>query len=219
MTLTGETAMNTRLRFTRNLAGAIVVAALGVGGLLAGPAHAAIISIPDAIGKTGSYTVNNPVAAISGENSVYFVGTMTFATAPVTSGAWNVVYTASDNYRWGHEWGTARIAWMVPGPYVGLVDPVAQGESHLVVLKINQLTGDYSAFINPDLGKTEAENASVFDRTGGSKNAITNVRFAGGNAPANTGVIDYTGFAIYTGDDTPFGAIPPPSPGTVIFLR
>jgi hypothetical protein len=100
---------------------------------------------------------------------------------------------------------------------VVLDSSLSAGDSHLVVLKFSQAgvhAGKYSLWLNPNLSLTEGANASVFNRTGGPTATLLHLQLRGGQGGGlNTGVVDYTNFAIYTQADSPFAvaAIPEPS--------
>jgi hypothetical protein len=177
-------------------------------------AHAEIITIPDALDQTGRYTVPNSITAISDEASVYIAGTMTFDTDTVTSPAFNVheiIPTTGGNqvFQVGQRWQSSEFGLLVPDPDAYITEVLAAGDSFLTVLKIDQITGDYSFYGDPDLSKLEGDNTPLWSGTGGFTGAFDNVRFRGGND--DNGQVSYTGFGVYTGADTPFGAVPEPS--------
>lgn len=192
-------------------------AAALIAGLGAGSTQAAVINLPDALGLTGNYQQNNTVADIAGEESVYLISTMTIS-------------NPSDEYLFGSlylETGTVAIGGgqrVGVGNVVGTNDWGVNGAGNnssgvdvlldtptTMVLKINQLTGDWSFWINPDLGAPEGTP----DLTGNNVNntaGIQAVAYRGGRygaIPVNTNVTDYTNVALYTGDDTPF--VPEPT--------
>ena len=187
--------------------------------------QAAITNLADALNKTGTYTDLRNFTDISGEESIYIVGTMTFDAVDTTS-AFDVVDIqvggATSAYQWGHAFSSDEFGYFFPAPAAVLDSTLTAGESHTVVLKFSQSgasAGDYSLWLDPNLSLTEGNNTSEFDRTGGPTGTLEEIQFRGGNA--SSGVVDYTGFAIFTGDDTPF-AVPTvstiPEPSTCVLL-
>lgn len=178
-------------------------------------AEAAVITIADVLNHTGGATVVRDFTDVSAEESVYLVGTVTFDIVD-TSEAFNAVDWQIDStvnaYQWGQEYSSDNYSYLIPTPIVNLDSALTNGESHQVVLKISQIganAGEYTLYFDPDLMLPELSNASVFTRTGGPVGTLQQLRFRSGVDNAkNTGQVDYTGFAVYTGDDTPFA---PPS--------
>ena len=176
--------------------------------------QATVITIPDALDQTGRYNISNSIKAISDEASVYVAGTMTFGTPPPQTGAYNVhelIPAAGGNqaYQIGQRWQSTAFGILVPDPDANITVDLKAGDSFLTVLKIDQTTGDYSFFADPDLSKLEGDNTALFSGTGAFTGAFDILRFRGGND--DNGVVSYTGFGVYTGADTPFGAVPEPS--------
>ena len=194
---------------------AMAIATLTVG--FTARLQAAVITIPDALDQTGRYTVPNSITAISDEASVYIAGTMTFDTDTVTSPAFNVheiIPTTGGNqvFQVGQKWQSSEFGLLVPDPDAYITSDLKAGDSFLTVLKIDQITGDYSFYGDPDLSKLEGDNTPLWSGTGGFTGAVDNVRFRGGND--DNGQVSYTGFAVYTGADTPFAAVAVPEPST-----
>jgi len=208
--------MNLNLRAI--ILAAVVILTVGFSAQL----QATVISVPDALDQTGSYTIPNSITGITGEDSVYIAGTMTFDSVD-TSIAYDVVEISpvgGYDYQWGHRWDGAVFGFLYPDPDAEIDTDLAAAESFLTVLKIDQTTGDYSFFADPDLSMLEGDNTPLFSRTGGVTGTIDGVQFRGGNAGNDSGQVDYTGFAVYTGSDTPF-ALPPsteaiPEPSTFV---
>ena len=176
--------------------------------------QASVITIPDALDQTGRYNISNSITAIRFEDSVYIVGTMTFDTDTVTSPAYNVheiIPATGGNYAFqvGQRWISSAFGLLAPDPDAYITSDLAAGDSFLTVLRIDQITGDYSFFADPDLSMLEGDNTPLWSGTGGFTGAFNIVRFRGGND--DNGQVSYTGFGVYTGADTPFGAVPEPS--------
>ncbi|MEM6505980.1 MAG: PEP-CTERM sorting domain-containing protein [Planctomycetota bacterium] len=181
--------------------------------LLAGATRAAVISIPDFSDLAGSYEVPNAIAPVSGEASVYIVGTMTFNEVTQRFHVVELAVTGGGTtaYQWGKNFDAGPLV-TDPRTYqtifpIGQVftSSLSNNDAITTVLKIDQTNGDYTWWMNPDLGDLEANNAPFQTGTGGPTGAITEVSFRGGF----DGAVDYTGFAAYTGDDTPF--VPEPT--------
>lgn len=201
---------------------------IGLVGFLAipTPSQAVVIPIADALNQGGTYTVLRDFTDISGEESIYLVGTIHFDSVD-TSSAFDVVeFNVGGNstaYQWGHQFNSDNFAYFFPNPAQELDAVLTAGESHTVVLKFSQSganAGNYSLWLNPDLSMAEAANASFFNRTGGPTGTLSQLQFRGGNASSSS--VDFTSFAIYTGDDTPFGslaaAVPEPATASLALM-
>jgi hypothetical protein len=186
-------------------------------------ANAAIVLIPDSLGLTTNYSVNTDIADITGEDSVYFKATMKISntsgtylfgnlyieaalwtpTGGQSAGVGNVVNT--------NDWGVNGVGNIASGSDVSL-DTLTT-----MVMKVNQTTGDWAFWLNPDLGAAEPASADQSGNHASILNGIGTVRLRGGrygSIPVNTNVTDYTDVALYTGADTPFV----PEPSTALLL-
>ena len=187
------------------------------------PANAAIVQIPDALGQTGNYTVTTDIADITGEESVYLISTMNISnpsgtylfgnlyietalwtpTGGQSAGVGNVVNT--------NDWGVNGVGNIASGTDVLLDTPTT------MVLKLDQTTGDWMFWLNPDLGAPEPASADLSGNHASILNGIGTVRLRGGrygSIPVNTNLTDYTDVALFTGVDTPFV----PEPSSVLLL-
>lgn len=203
---------------TRNLISAAgLIAAAG----LVTSANAAVINIPDALGQTGDFNVQTDIDDITGEESVYLVGTMEISntsgeylsgnlyleistSAPAGGGAQRL---GIGNVVNSNDWGINGS----PGNLTSGVD-VELDTPTTMVAKINQTTGDWSFWLSPDLGAPEPGSADLSGNTANLTDGIGFIRLRGGrygSIPVNTNVTDFTDVALYTGSDTPF--IPEPS--------
>jgi hypothetical protein len=198
---------------------------LTVLGILMVPGHAlgAIVTIPDALGQTGNFSVDTEIDDITGEESVYLTSTMTISnpsgeylfgnlfletstSSPAGPGAQrigmgNVVNT--------NDWGVNGS----PGNLSSGTDVVIDSPTTMVV-KINQQTGAWSFWVNPDLSQPEPAGSDLSGVNSVLTQGIGYIRLRGGrygNIPVNTNVTDFTDVALYTGDDSPFAPIPEPS--------
>ncbi|MGA1531236.1 MAG: autotransporter-associated beta strand repeat-containing protein, partial [Kiritimatiellia bacterium] len=173
-----------------------------------GYTRAAVISIPDALDQSGVYTVNTPVDAISGEDSVYVVGTMTFDAVDATESfdVTEINIGGDDSaVQWGHKFNSSSYGFFIPGSQT-ILDSIQPGDSFLSVFKINQTTGDIVFYLDPDLYSPEASNTPALTRSSSLTGSITAIQFRGGNSAA-TSIVDYTGYAIYTGTNSPFDQV------------
>jgi hypothetical protein len=205
------------MRLNRNI---LPAAGLLVTAGLATSASAAVINIPDALGQTGNFGVTTDIDDITGEESVYLTSTMTISntsgeylsgtlfletstSAPAGAGAQrigvgNVVNT--------NDWGVNGAGNNSSGIDVVLDTPTT------MVLKIDQTTGDWSFWLNPDLNAPEPGAADLTGNSAAATDGIGYIRLRGGRyggIPVNTNVTDFTDVALYTGSDTPF--VPEPT--------
>lgn len=182
-------------------------------------ARAALISIADALNQTGTYNITDPSISIGGEASLYLTARMTIDVVDNTN-AFDVVELLNSGnsimYQFGHKFNTDDFAVFFPSPEQIFDTGISAGESYLVVLKINQLTGAFDYFINPNLSLPEA-SATIFKSGIGPTATIETIGFRGGNA--SSGQVDFTEARFFTGDDTPFGslaaAVPEPATATL----
>jgi PEP-CTERM motif len=81
------------------------------------------------------------------------------------------------------------------------------------VLKLNQTNGVSTLWANPDLSTTEALNTvgATVTLTAVNGSTFDSVIFRGGDFGGDPSVVDYTGFSVHYGGDSPFSAIPEPS--------
>jgi len=199
--------------------------------------QADVIALDDVLDQTGSYntTVDLSSHAITGEESVYLIGTMTYDTIdPVGHQAFRLIMAGVDPHRdaqprWGKENNALSYGLWYPYPLYLTVDTeLTTDESHEVVFKWSQTganAGEWSYWFNPDLSKTEAEVAAAVNYPNDvpghtnenqsplAKTTIVESAEYYSSSSASTLVVDYTGFAIYTGDDTPFATGSAPLPG------
>ena len=186
---------------------------------LAPGAPGAVITLPDRLNFTGTQTEDH--ADISGEESVYVKGTIKFLGS--VGGGYSIFYLYHDdalsgegypnNIRWGQANNTVDLSVFNPSSAV-LTTPISVGDSYTVVLKFSQTgvdAGKYSVWLDPDLGDTEENNPATVTGTGVSTETYWKSGF---NCSIIGGSVDYTDFAIYTGDDTPFV----PEPATMALL-
>lgn len=180
--------------------------------------QAAVINIPDFDPGVGvNHNVPTSVDEISGEESVYIKGTITFDAIDDTYAFEVVEIGPTYEYQWGHLNNSDVFGFLYPDPDADIDTDLAPGESFLTVLKLNQTTGDYSFFADPNLSMLEEDNTPLFSRTGGFTGAIEGLKFRGGQGGGTgsySGDVAYTGFAVYTGSDTPFV----PEPATLALL-
>ena len=218
-----------------------MISILAVAGLVLALApavsQAIVITLDDVLDQTGSYntTVDLTSHNITGEESVYLTGTMTYDVLD-TAGYQCFQLRLADGGNatwpgWGKNNNAAAYGLWYPYPlYYDVDTELTTGESHEVVFKWNQTganAGDWSYWFNPDLSMTEAEVAATVSYP----NDIPGHQYENQSPLVGTGIVesanyfsnngdsglevDYTGFAIYTGDDTPFAATVTAVPGDV----
>ena len=185
-------------------------------------ARSAIVEIPDALGQTGNFSVDTDIEDIVGEESVYLRSTMKISnpsgaylyghlyleTSPSSPagasdqriGVGNVVNT--------NDWGINGNGGDTVNPvnYSSGVDVVIDTPTTMV-LKLNQITGEWSFWLNPDLSQPEPAEPTLSGINPRIIDGIGYIRFRGGrygNIPVNTNLTDFTDVALFTGDDSPF---------------
>ena len=184
--------------------------------------QAAVITISDftdITGATVSYGVTSPLGvSISGESAVYLVGTMTLKSTVASLGGSfneaNLGLEAAHNTGFGHGFGNDSIVITRDGTQATVVGQTfTQSVPIAFILKLNQTDGVSTLWVNPNLSSTEALNTVSATATILAVNGSTfdSVIFRGGDFDVDTRVVDYTGFSVHYGGDTPFSAIPEPS--------
>ena len=186
-------------------------------------ARSEIVEIPAALGQTGNFSVDTDIEDIVGEESVYLRSTMKISN---TSGAYlyghlyletspsspagagdqrigvgNVVNTND----WGIN-GNGGDTSGKPVNYSSGTDVVIDTPTTMV-LKLNQITGAWSFWLNPDLSQPEPAEPTLSGINPRIIDGIGYIRFRGGrygNIPVNTNLTDFTDVALFTGDDSPF---------------
>jgi hypothetical protein len=150
---------------------------------------------------------------ISNPSGTYLFGNLYLETSPSSPagpgdqriGVGNVVNT--------NDWGVNGNGGDTSGKpinYSSGVD-VAIDTPTTMVLKMNQITGDWSFWINPDLSQPEPAEATLSGINPRIIDGIGYIRFRGGrygSIPANTNLTDFTNVAVFTGSDSPFN-VPP----------
>lgn len=191
--------------------------------------HAAVITntvITDLPGATNpGYDVARPLGvSISGDNAVYLVGTMTLTT---TVGSLGSSYMEANmglgtvfNSGFGNGFGGDSIVITSNGSQATATQTFTQSVPVAFVLKLNQTNGVSTLWVNPNLSSTEALNTVSATATILAVNGSTfdSVIFRGGDFDVDTRVVDYTGFSVHYGGDTPFSAIPEPSSALLLSL-
>lgn len=191
------------------------------------PTSAAVINIADELNATGDGTITTDVS-IGGETSLYYVGTMTFDSVDESSSFFSFEARTDEGgsngsniiAQWVKRFNGTEVA--ITAPVNNTLDNASVGYSFTMALKIDQTTGDYTYWLNPNFGASEASNTVTGSGTGASTATVESVQFRWGSG--TVGVTDFTDFAVYTGSDTPF-AIPEPSAlllsglGFLLFLR
>jgi len=195
--------------------------------------NAAVISVPDQLNATGDvdviYTIDSLTsgvnADISGESSVYMIGTFFFETivgnqfylfqADSRAGGGDNIVLIDKNF--ANDFSLSR-----PGSHTA-PSKVVDGTTITFALKIDQTSGNFEYFLNPNFADTEANNTAATSGSGASTAAIASVGYRWGNGTESTA--DLTDFALYTGTDSPFAPIPEPSAallggiGALLLLR
>jgi hypothetical protein len=177
--------------------------------------HAAVYTLPDHTLSTGGANVYEEKligTTISNETNLYITGTMTWD-AFTSGGAWapNANSDNSSPVQWGSGWNDDTFVWQKPGTETAL-DTITQGTPLTVVIKVNQNTGAFSVYYNPDLGALE--DGQTPDVTGTSSDFASIDRWYYRSKSSDT--ISFTDFAFYTEGDSPFD---PPPAGTVIIIQ
>lgn len=200
-----------------------------VGTAIITTSHAAVITnsvITDLPGATGSYGPSRPLGvSITGDSAVYLVGTMTLTSTVASLGSsFNEAHLGLGtvhNSGFGNGFGGASIVIATEGSQTAVVGQTfTQSVPVAFVLKLNQTTGASTLWVNPDLNTTEALNTVSATATIAAVNGSTfdSVIFRGGDFDATPSVVDYTGFSVHYGGDTPFSAIPEPSSALLLSL-
>ena len=186
--------------------------------------QAAVITLPDKLDQSASFSHDvTPLAGVTGEESVYLIGTMTFDVVETTSYMSFYMTMAGGPSDQGPRWGLGNNSddfdlWYPYPTYVTVDTEITVGEEQTVVFKWHQTganAGEWTYWYNPDLGDTEANNTAAVSYSGGAS-ANTGAILSAGAAwsGGNGSQIDFTNFAVYTGADTPFI----PEPATLALL-
>ena len=151
----------------KTIIGMVAVAGLFLA-LAPAVSQALVITLDDVLDQTGNYntTVDLSSHAITGEESIYLTGAMTYDNIdPAGHQAFMLNLADGREPRWGKNNNTAVYGLWYPYPLYYDVDPeLTTGESHLVVFKWSQTganAGEWSYWFDPDLSKTEAEVAAT----------------------------------------------------------
>jgi hypothetical protein len=196
---------------------------------IAGSASAGVINIADLTGTAGGYGVQTNFTGISGDPAIYLVGTITIDNVAGLDSSFNEAALIdssipSGNNRpgaIGNNFGGTNISVITNGG--GPTDSgfdFTEDTAVTVVLKLDQVTGIQTLWVNPNLAAPE--NPADVDATVSAASSagagapvqgstIDGFIFRGGDfgGAGGTASIDYTNFAIYFGGDTPF--VPEPS--------
>lgn len=206
---------------------------LTVLGILVVPGHAlgGIVPIPDALGQTGNFSVDTDIDDITGEESVYLTSTMTISnpsgeylfgnlfletstSSPAGPGAQRIGFGNVVNTNdWGINGNTGSTVGN-PVNFSSGVDVLIDTPTTMV-LKLNQVTGDWSFWLNPDLSMPEPPEPVLSGNNSLVQQGIGYIRLRGGrygSIPVNTNLTDFTNVALYTGEDSPFNVVPPRAP-------
>ena len=194
-----------------------VIAPLAV--FSAASAPAAVITntvISDLLNQNGNnFSVVRPLGVtISGDSSVFMVGTMNFdilASASSFTEA-NLGFGGVFNAGFGNAFGQDKIVIARNGTAAETTKSFSQGVPTLLVIKMNQTNGALTLWVNPNLGLSENLNAPDATTVRAEVNGASfdGVVFRGGDFDATDNVVDYTNFAVYYGGSSPFAAIPEP---------
>ena len=137
----------------------------------------------------------------------------------------NLGLGAAHNTGFGHGFGNDNIVITRDGTQATVVGQTfTQSVPVFFVLRLNQTNGVSTLWVNPDLSTTEALNTVGATATLAAVNGSTfdSVIFRGGDFDPgdalNPSVVDYTGFSVYYGGDTPFSAIPEPSSALLLSM-
>jgi len=112
-----------------------------------------------------------------------------------------------------NDWGVNGIGNNTSG-----IDIIVDSPTTLVA-KINQSTGDWLFWVNPDLGQPEPATGDLSGTNTNLTQGIGYIRLRGGrygSIPVNTNTTDFTDVALFTGASTPF--IPEPSSALLLGL-
>ena len=188
--------------------------------------HAAVITsavITDFPGATGSYGLTRPLGVtISGDNAVYLVGTMTLvSTVGSLGGSFmeaDMGFGTTFNSGFSNGFGLDSIVITNNGTQATAAQTFTQGVPVALVIRLNQTNGAATLWVNPNLSTTEALNTASASATIAAVNGSTfdSVIFRGGDFDATPSVVDFTGFSVHYGGDTPF--IPEPSSALLVAM-
>ncbi len=168
-----------------------------------------------------NYNIDFDSISLSGHASLYWVGTIAYRDVKAF-GAWNCAELKTDEanndqniiYMFGQFWDTDDFGVYAP-VQVQADAALTNGESHTVVLHLNQITGEYQWYVDPNLALPE-KRATVFYSGIGSTAPIESMQFRGGNG--YSGQIDYPNFAIFTDGRSPFAPDLTPK-GSVVLIH
>lgn len=176
--------------------------------------QAGILNVSDQLGQTGSYSTSTAIGTtVSGDDSVYLVATVEYTTPVATFRVYNGVQTylgGGEQASLGQAANTAN--WSIyGGPSVNSSTAIPVDTPTLLVLKIDQSTGQADLFINPDLNQPVPISADASGTSASWMNDIDAVVVRGGEygGGVNSNVVNYTDIALYYGSDSPF--VPEPT--------
>ena len=178
---------------------------------------AAVINLPDdTSGLTGVYAESHLLGTtISNDSAVYLVGTMTFTNEVlITTLSINNIRAHDDDgallVGMGQGWQFSNWGMIGGGGNAGDIAITTQAPT-LLVMRINQVTGENRVWINPDLTGDAPLDATADIVRNVENNNIAQIHYAGNSA----NVVEYTDVAVYYGGDTPFNV---PEPATMSLL-
>jgi hypothetical protein len=183
-----------------------------------GSASAGVVSVADLTGQTGGYNVNRDLGVtISGDSAIYMIGTMQFDDISALNSAFNEANLGlggSFKAGFGIGFGGNTIVISRNGTRATATSTFASGVPTTLLMKFDQITGDTTLWVDPDLSLTEAANTPEATVTLTEANSVQGqdydgIVFRGGDFAAPSATTDFTDFAVYFGGDTPF--IPEPS--------
>ena len=99
----------------------------------------------------------------------------------------------------------------------------ASGVPTTLLMKFDQVTGDTSLWVNPDLSLPEAANVAEATRTLTEVDSVQGqdydgIVFRGGDFAGSSATTDFTDFSVYYNGDSPFGTVAEPvTPQIVAF--
>lgn len=173
--------------------------------------------ITDLLNQNGnSFNIVRPLGVtISGDSSVFMVGTMNFdvlASASSYTEA-NLGLAGVFNAGFGNAFGQDKIVIARNGTAAETTKSFSQGDPTLLVVKMNQTNGAITLWVNPNLALPENLNAPDATAIRAEVNGASfdGVVFRGGDFDATDNVVDYTNFSVYYGGSSPFAAVPEPA--------
>lgn len=208
-----------------------LVSVFAASALVATSAFATVIAIPDALNLgPGGFGVDRDLGVtISGDASIYMLGTMTIPDITALNGAFseaNLGFGGVGGFRagFGIGFGGNTIVITRNGTRATATSVFASGVPTTLLMKFNQITGATSLWVNPNLGTTEALNtpeASVVlvEANSVQGQSYDSVIFRGGDFATPSTTTSFTNFAVYFNGDSPFAAFAPiPEPSSLALL-